>query len=206
MQKLLKDLPKEQTELVEDIVPAQITVTGIQRVLQTLLASASRSATSRTILEGIAEGVAATPQSGFASPSMCARAWPARSAPSTPTLAGYLPLIALSPDWEQAFAEAIVGQGDERSSPWRRPGCPSSSPWCASASRSRAPGRGAGAADSPGIRPFVRSIVERFRAQTAGIVADRDPSPRPAQDRGKHLAQALPPAIAGLCPYSASQT
>ena len=27
---------------------------------------------------------------------------------------GYLPLIALSPDWEQAFAESIVGQGEER--------------------------------------------------------------------------------------------
>ena len=34
VQKLLKDLPKEQAELVKDIVPAQITVSGIQRVLQ----------------------------------------------------------------------------------------------------------------------------------------------------------------------------
>src|SRR6185437_13150851 len=30
------------------------------------------------------------------------------------TAAGYLPLIALSAAWEQAFAESIVGQGDDR--------------------------------------------------------------------------------------------
>ena len=34
VQKLLKDLPKEQGELVKDIVPSQVTVSGIQRVLQ----------------------------------------------------------------------------------------------------------------------------------------------------------------------------
>ncbi|MGA7600950.1 MAG: EscV/YscV/HrcV family type III secretion system export apparatus protein, partial [Pseudolabrys sp.] len=27
---------------------------------------------------------------------------------------GYLPLIALSAKWEQAFAESFVGQGDDR--------------------------------------------------------------------------------------------
>src|SRR6202008_3757819 len=34
VQKLLKELPKEQSELVKDIVPSQITISGIQRVLQ----------------------------------------------------------------------------------------------------------------------------------------------------------------------------
>ena len=37
VQKLLKELPKEQSELVKDIVPNLITVSGIQRVLQMLL-------------------------------------------------------------------------------------------------------------------------------------------------------------------------
>ena len=49
------------------------------------------------------------------SPSTCARASPARSARQHTTPSGYLPLIALSAKWEQAFAESIVGQGDERS-------------------------------------------------------------------------------------------
>src|SRR5207237_825899 len=38
VQKLLKELPKEQSELVKDIVPSQVTISGIQRVLQLLLA------------------------------------------------------------------------------------------------------------------------------------------------------------------------
>ena len=28
--------------------------------------------------------------------------------------AGYIPILTLSPDWEQAFAEALIGQGDDR--------------------------------------------------------------------------------------------
>jgi flagellar biosynthesis protein FlhA len=47
VQKLLKDLPKEQGELVKDIVPGQVTISGIQRVLQLCWPSASRSAISR---------------------------------------------------------------------------------------------------------------------------------------------------------------
>jgi flagellar biosynthesis protein FlhA len=38
VQKLIKELPKEQGDLLKDIVPAQITISGIQRVLQILLA------------------------------------------------------------------------------------------------------------------------------------------------------------------------
>ena len=30
------------------------------------------------------------------------------------TEAGYIPILTLSPEWEQAFAEALVGQGDQR--------------------------------------------------------------------------------------------
>ena len=40
VQKLLKDLPKEQGELVKDIVPSLVTISGIQRVLQLLLVRA----------------------------------------------------------------------------------------------------------------------------------------------------------------------
>ena len=47
-------------------------------------------------------------------PSTCAHASRARSARSIPSAGGYLPLIALSAKWEQAFAESIVGEGDAR--------------------------------------------------------------------------------------------
>src|SRR6202011_3652755 len=51
VQKLLKDLPKEQGELVKDIAPALISVSGIQRVLQLLLAERISIRDLSTILE-----------------------------------------------------------------------------------------------------------------------------------------------------------
>ena len=84
VQKLIKELPKEQGELVKDIVPAQITVSGIQRVLQILLAERVSIRDLSTILEGIADALAVHAQSGRCSPSTCARGSRARSAPSTP--------------------------------------------------------------------------------------------------------------------------
>ncbi len=62
VQKLLKELPKEQSELIKDIVPSQITVSGIQRVLQILLAERVSIRDLATILEGIADGLAADAQ------------------------------------------------------------------------------------------------------------------------------------------------
>src|SRR6201999_3582343 len=60
VQKLLKELPKEQSELVKDIVPSQVTISGIQRVLQILLAERVSIRDLATILEGIADGLGAT--------------------------------------------------------------------------------------------------------------------------------------------------
>ena len=37
---------------------------------------------------------------------------------------------------------------------------------------------------SPAIRPYVRSIVERFRSSTTVVFAERDPSQGAAQDLG----------------------
>ena len=84
VQKLLKELPKEQAELVKDIVPAQITISGIQRVLQMLLAERVSIRDLPTILEGIADGARLHAQPERSSPSTCARGSRARSARSTP--------------------------------------------------------------------------------------------------------------------------
>ena len=83
MQKLIKELPKEQADLVKDIVPAQITISGIQRVLQILLAERVSIRDLPTILEGIADALPFT-RNPVGSPSTCARGSPARSARSTP--------------------------------------------------------------------------------------------------------------------------
>ena len=54
-QKLLDDLPREQQKLVAELIPSQISVGGVQRVLQALLAERVSIRDLPTILEGIQE-------------------------------------------------------------------------------------------------------------------------------------------------------
>ncbi len=177
VQKLLKELPKEQSELVKDIVPAHITVSGIQRVLQILLTERISVRDLSTILEGVADGLAFT-----RNPAALAEHVRARLARQIcaqyATPAGYLPLIALSARWEQAFIESIVGQGEERSLAMQ----PSRLSEFIALVRERfedaaREGEVPVLVTSPGIRPFVRSIVERFRAQTA-VLSQSEIHPR----------------------------
>src|SRR5215472_7858567 len=113
VQKLIKELPKEQGDLMKDIVPGLITVTGIQRVLQYLLAERISIRDLGTILEGIADGLSHTRNPAMLAEHVRMRLARQICAQNT-TPAGYVPLIALSAKWEQAFAESVVGQGDER--------------------------------------------------------------------------------------------
>src|SRR5690242_2935706 len=166
VQKLLKELPKEQSDLVKDLVPNLITVSGIQRVLQILLAERVSIRDLATILEGIADGTA-----GSRNPVMLAehvRARLARQLCAQHTSpGGYLPLVALSAKWEQAFAESMVGQGDERQLAMQ----PSRLSEFITLVRERfeeaaREGEAPVLVTSANIRPYVRGIVERFRAQT----------------------------------------
>ena len=80
---------------------------------------------------------------------------------------GGLALIALSPQWEQAFADSIVGQGDDRQLAMQPSRLSEFIMLVRDAFEDAARmGEAPVLLTSPGIRPFVRSIVERFRAQT----------------------------------------
>ncbi len=166
VQKLLKELPKEQGDITKDLVPSQITISGIQRILQILLAERVSIRDLATILEGIADGL-----SGTRNPTMLAEHVRVRLSRQIcaqhVTSAGYLPLIALSAHWEQSFAESMVGQGDDRQLAMQ----PSKlSEFIAQVREKFETAAREGEAPvlvtSGTIRPFVRGIVERFRAQT----------------------------------------
>jgi flagellar biosynthesis protein FlhA len=166
LQKLLKDLPKEQAELVKDLVPSQISASGIQRVLQLLLAERVSIRDLATILEGIAEAIPGTRNPASLAEHVRARLARQLCAQHT-SPSGYLPLIALSAKWEQSFAESLIGQGDDRQLAMQ----PSKLSEFISLVRERfeeaaREGEAPVLVTSAGIRPFVRSIVERFRAQT----------------------------------------
>jgi flagellar biosynthesis protein FlhA len=166
LQKLLKDLPKEQAELVKDLVPSQISASGIQRVLQLLLAERVSIRDLATILEGIAEAIPGTRNPASLAEHVRARLARQLCAQHT-SPSGYLPLIALSAKWEQSFAESLIGQGDDRQLAMQ----PSKLSEFISLVRERfeeaaREGEAPVLVTSAGIRPSVRSIVERFRAQT----------------------------------------
>jgi flagellar biosynthesis protein FlhA len=166
VQKLLKDLPKEQADLLKDLVPSLISVSGIQRILQLLLAERVSIRDLSTILEGIADGI-----SGSRNPVTLAEHVRARIQRQICAQyvgqGGYLPLIALSAKWEQAFAESMVGTGEDRQLAMQ----PSKLSEFITLVRERfetaaREGEAPVLVTSAGIRPFVRGIVERFRAQT----------------------------------------
>jgi flagellar biosynthesis protein FlhA len=177
VQKLLKELPKEQGELLKDIAPSQITVSGIQRVLQLLLAERVSIRDLSTILEGIADALPVTRNPITIVEHVRVRLARQICAQYT-SPAGYLPLIALSAKWEQNFAESIVGQGEERSLAMQ----PSRLSEFITLVRERfedaaRDGEAPVLVTSPAARPFVRGIVERFRAQTS-VLSQSEIHPR----------------------------
>ena len=166
VQKLLRELPKEHTELLKEVVPAQIATTGIQRVLQLLLAERVSVRDLGAIVEGIAEvaGHVKNPRDivehvrARLGRQICAQ----YQGPD-----GTLPIITLSPAWEQAFLEAIVGEREERYLAMQ----PSRLTEFVNTVRDRFE-QAARMGEMPVLvtsvqaRPFVRSIIERFRRET----------------------------------------
>ncbi|MBV9457890.1 MAG: flagellar biosynthesis protein FlhA [Bradyrhizobium sp.] len=177
VQKLMKELPKEQSELIKDIVPAQVTISGIQRVLQLLLSERISIRDLSTILEGIADALAFSRNPSTIVEHVRARLARQICAQNVGPN-GYLPLIALSAKWEQAFAESIIGTGEERNLAMQ----PSKLSEFMAATRD-AFERAAREGEAPvlvtsaSIRPFVRSLVERFRAQTT-VLSQAEIHPR----------------------------
>ena len=167
--KLLDDLPPEQKKLVEELIPSQITVTGVQRVLQTLLNERVSIRDLPAILEGIAEAVGHTKNAVLITEHVRARL--ARQlCHQYLSPQGFLPIVAMSPAWEQAFADSLMGQGEERQlsmAPTQLQAFIQTvrERFDEASSRSEVPVL----LTSPLIRPYVRSIIERFRPQTPVI-------------------------------------
>jgi flagellar biosynthesis protein FlhA len=177
VQSLLAGLSKDQQKLVEDIVPAQISVSGIQRVLQTLLGERISIRDLPTILEGIAEvaGAGRSPQmiAEHVRSRLARQLCAANLGPD-----GNLPLLTLSPQWERDFAEAMVGDGPERHlamAPSRL------QQFIVSIQQGFENAAQVGELPvlitSPSIRPHVRAIIERFRPQTV-VMSQNEVHPR----------------------------
>jgi flagellar biosynthesis protein FlhA len=177
VQKLLRDLTAEEKKLVEDMIPSVATASTVQRVLQALLRERVSIRDLPTILEGIAEAAPHTGSIVNLVEQVRARlgrqiCWANRAEDGT------LPIITLSPDWEGAFSEALIGQGDDKQLAL----APSRLQDFIRAVRETFE-RAALAGDnpvlltSPLVRPYIRSIVERFRGQTV-VVSQNEIHPK----------------------------
>jgi len=174
---LLDELEEGQRKLVEDLVPSQIAIGGIQRVLQNLLSERISIRDLPTILEGIADACAHTRNLTLITEHVRMRLARQICEASTGPQ-GHLPIVQLSPEWEQAFAEAIVGEGEERQlamSPSKLQEFILS--LNQSMERQAMMGENPVLLTSPMIRPYVRSIVERVRPVTT-IMSQNEVHPK----------------------------
>ncbi len=177
VQKLLKELGPEQKKLVEDLIPNVITASTLQRVLQALLRERVSIRDLGAILEGIAEAAPHTASLTQLVEAVRARlgrqlCWANRADD------GSLPIITLSPDWEAAFADSLIGAGEEKQLAM----APSKLQDFIKAireafERAALAGDAAVLLTSPLARPYVRSIIERFRGQTV-VMSQSEIHPR----------------------------
>jgi len=165
-QKLLDEMGQEHQKLVSDVVPSQITIGGLQRVLQNLLGERISVRDLPTILEGISEAAGYTRNITMITEHVRSRL--ARQiSDAYANENGVIPLITLSPAWEQAFAESLLGDGEEKQLAM----APSQLQKFITGVRQvfeeyAMSGETPVLLTTPGIRPYVRSIVERFRPTT----------------------------------------
>lgn len=165
-QKLIDELDEDNQKLIDDLIPNQISVGGLQRVLQNLLAERVSIRDLPTILEGVSEACGMTRNVTMITEHVRARL--ARQiSDMNVNDQGVIVLVSLTPEWEQRFVEALVGQGDDRqlSMP------PSQlqefvNQLRVAYERQAMMGEVPILLTSPGIRPYVRSIIERFRPTT----------------------------------------
>jgi flagellar biosynthesis protein FlhA len=164
-QKLVEGLPKEHQRLVGDLVPSQITMGGIQRVLQSLLAERVSIRDLPTILEGIQEACgtgtrAMGPIVSHVRTRLSRQISQANTGPN-----GYIPVVPLSAEWESNIGDAIVANGDDRQlaiAPSKLQDFITKLKTVLEA----IPGENPVVVCSSLIRPHVRLIVERARPAT----------------------------------------
>jgi len=165
-QKLLDGLSEQHKKLVEDTIPAQVTVSSVQRILQNLLNEMISIRDLPTIIEAIAESSKVVNSMTMITEHVRGRLARQISYANADE-SSEVTIVTLSPKWEQAFADSLVGQGEEKQLAM----APSILQDFIKQVRDNYE-RFAMQGDlpvlltSPAIRPYVRAIIERFRPST----------------------------------------
>ncbi len=165
-QKLLNELPSEYQKLVADVIPGQVSVGGLQRVLQNLVSERVSIRDLPTILEGVSEATQYTKNIVLMTEHVRSRL-ARQMCDQFSGGAGMLSLVTLAPQWEQLFIENLIGQGEERQLAIPPTQLQDFMHGVRDFYDEMAhQGENPVLVVSGAIRPYVRSVVERFRPAT----------------------------------------
>lgn len=161
-QKLLDSLPDEHKKLVTDIIPSQVSITALQRIFQGLLSESISIRDLPTILEAVSE--ATTASSNVLHIIEHVRTRLAKQiCYLNMSDKGYVPFVILTPQWEQTFMESLVGGEEKQLSMSPTKLQEFVSVINKEFERQAMMGEIPVLLTSPALRPYVRSIVERFK-------------------------------------------
>lgn len=166
VQKLIDDMPEQHKKLIDEVIPSQITISGLKSILQNLLGEMVSIRDMPTILEAISEATQVTKNATLITEHVRLRL--SRQICSSQIGAqGYIPVVALSPEWEREFAESLSGSGADQQlsmAPTKLQEFINSvrKTYDAFAMKGELPVL----LTSAGMRPYVRGIIERFRNST----------------------------------------
>jgi flagellar biosynthesis protein FlhA len=166
-QKLLDQLPTDHKQLVKDVIPDLVSVASLQKVLQNLLSEMISIRDLPTIIESVADSTRAN--KNLVGITEAARVQLSRQICHHNTnREGFIPIIALAPDWERSFIESLVddGTGDKQLSMQ-----PSKlQDFVVKVKKAfddqAVKGYMPVLLTSAYTRPYVRSVIERFRPAT----------------------------------------
>ena len=109
-QKLIDQIGDEHKQLVSDIIPEVVTIATLQKVLQNLLSEMVSIRDLPNILESIADSIRAN--RNLMQITEDVRVHLSRQICHSYTNdQGFIPVISLSPEWEQTFVKSLVDDG-----------------------------------------------------------------------------------------------
>ena len=163
VQKLIDNLSPEHKRLIDTIIPSEITLVTLQRVLQSLLSENISIRDLSAIVEAISEICNTTKNINKLVEHVRIRLAKQICQANT-SIKGYIPIITMTPIWEQTFIENIVGDNDNKQlimPPSKLHDFVMSI--TSEFDKQNAAGEYPVLLVSPILRYYVRSIIERFK-------------------------------------------
>jgi flagellar biosynthesis protein FlhA len=160
-QKLLDEIKGQHDKLISELIPSQINMAVLQKVLQNLLAERISIRDLPTILEAISDAVTTTKNISIITEMVRVRLNRQISS-AYANDQGIIPIVSLSGGWEKEFSTSILTTGDDRQLAME----PSKVQAFIKATRDTVEQQMMSGVQpvlltSPANRPFVRSLLER---------------------------------------------